>query len=199
MQGLARPAAVLALAVTLLAAGACDRSPGPPRRRRPGRKAIRPPTPKPAPAPVAKVKPRPVEKKREKPPAKEKPRKSPSGFEYGARDRLGAYRSLVETPDAGEIEALVRSRNTEALLADLPRTFFQICWAAASDDEATARYGLQLIEKALAKLHLVDQETGRPFTFKWERFNDVAYRAGWIGTNLANIKANPGLLQGGGD
>lgn len=151
--------------------------------------------PKPAPAPPAPEEP-------PKPivpvvPESAKPKDaSPTGFRFGARDRVGAY--LKDLPLDPEKErrynGMIDRRDRGGLLDQPADSFVYLLVRALDDDEGVARFCFETVVEASRKLNLVDED-GKVFEFKFERIQDPAYRSGWVATYLANLRDNPEMLK----
>lgn len=117
-----------------------------------------------------------------------------SGFKPGAHERAKAYLSMLDTEKDRIYLPMIQKRDREGLLARAHDAFVSIAIHALDDDEAQARFCLETLMAACETVGLVDADTKKPFAFKWEKFNDAGYRAGYVGTYLQNVRDTPDLL-----
>lgn len=183
---------VLGLVVVFAADAAGCGKPSRPHAKLPQKQTA---APKPAPEPTAPEEP-------PKPivpviPESAKPKDvSPTGFRYGARDRVGAYLKdlQLEVEKERRYNGMINRRDRDGLLDQPADSFVYVLVRALDDDEATAKFCFETVVEASRKLNLVDED-GKVFEFKFERIQDPAYRSGWVATYLGNLRDNPDMLK----
>ncbi|HLG43242.1 MAG TPA: hypothetical protein VI643_07740 [Planctomycetota bacterium] len=130
-------------------------------------------------------------------PPPEKPKQSPTGFEYGARERAAAYlKDLALDPEKEKrFNAMIDRRDTAGLLEQPGDAFTYLLVRALDDDENIARYCIETTIEASRKLRLIDKDTGDVVLFNFDKFKRAANRSGWVATYLANLRDNPDMLK----
>jgi hypothetical protein len=181
---------VLGLIAAIGAAG-CGKPSRPPAKVSTSKKPVPAPPPE---APAAEEPPKPIVPVV---PESAKPKDvSPTGFRYGARDRVGAYLKDLELDPEKErrYNGMVDRRDRNGLLDQAADSFVYLLVRALDDDEGIARFCFETVVETSRKLNLVDED-GKVFEFKFERIQDPAYRSGWVATYLANLRDNPEVLK----